>query len=80
MIKVSHLEIKPGTRFHETDPDQDGNKNTRFADLLIDGKSLYQMLRKHDLVPALGWGSKEHQRKTIDYFLLRQRHEYLYYR
>jgi hypothetical protein len=32
------------------------------------------------MVPSLGWGSEEHQRKIINYFLLNQTHEYLYYR
>lgn len=38
------------------------------------------MLRKYDMVPSLGWGSNEYQRQMIDYFLLRQLHESMYYR
>ncbi|MNP53799.1 hypothetical protein D3C76_1483040 [compost metagenome] len=38
------------------------------------------MLSKYDMVPSLGWGSEEYQRKLIDYFLLKQLHPYLYYR
>lgn len=29
------------------------NKNRVFADIIIDSSSLYQKLKKHDLVPAL---------------------------
>lgn len=80
MIKINDLQTRPSSRYDDFDPEQDGNKNTKFADLVIDGRSLYQMLRKYDLVPSLGWGSEEHQRTMIDYFLLRKTHEYLYYR
>ncbi|MEK8130436.1 oxidoreductase [Paenibacillus filicis] len=78
--KINLLETRPSLRFDEMDPDQDGNKNTKFADLIIDGRSLYQMLKKYDRVPSLGWGRVEHQRQMIDYFLLKQQHEYMYNR
>ncbi|WP_368072470.1 hypothetical protein [Paenibacillus sp. KS1] len=68
MKKINFLETKPATRFDEFDPNQDGNKNTRFADLIIDGRSIYQMFKKHDLVPSLGWGSEANQKLMIDYF------------
>ncbi|MDR0271140.1 oxidoreductase [Paenibacillus sp.] len=80
MKTLNYLETRPSSRYDEFDPDQDGNKNTKFADLFIDGRSLYQLLRKHDMVPSLGWGSQEHQRNMIDYFLLKKQHGYLFYR
>ncbi|NQX68684.1 oxidoreductase [Paenibacillus alba] len=80
MKTLNYLEARPASRYDEFDPNQDGNKNTKFADLIIDGRSLYQMLRKHDMVPSLGWGSEEHQRNMIDYFLLNKQHDYLYFR
>jgi len=80
MTTINVLETKPSSRYDEFDPSHDGNKNTTFADLIIDGKSLYQMLKKHDLVPALGWGTEENQKQMIQYFLLKEPHEYLYYR
>lgn len=80
MTTINVLETQPSSRYDELDPSQDGNKNTTFADLIIDGKSLYQMLKKHDLVPALGWGSEENQRQMIQYLLLKEPHDYLYYR
>ncbi|WP_337032583.1 oxidoreductase [Paenibacillus illinoisensis] len=80
MTTINVLETQPSSRYDELDPSQDGNKNTTFADLIIDGKSLYQMLKRHDLVPALGWGTEENQRQIIQYFLLKEPDEYLYYR
>lgn len=80
METINHLETRLATRFDESDPEQTGNKNTTFADLIIDGKSLYQRLKKYDMVPFLGWGSADNQRLMIDYFLMKQRHEYMYYR
>ncbi|MNH83720.1 hypothetical protein D3C73_361210 [compost metagenome] len=80
MKTINYLETRPSSRYDDLDPEQDGNKNTKFADLIIDGKSLYQKLREYDMVPSLGWGSEENQRLLIDYFLLRRSHEYLYYR
>ncbi|GIP29386.1 hypothetical protein J23TS9_45160 [Paenibacillus sp. J23TS9] len=80
MKTLNDLQTKPSSRYDEFDPAQDGNKNTKFSDLIIDGKSLYQMLKKYDMVPSLGWGSEDHQRQVIDYFLLKKQHEYLYYR
>lgn len=80
MIKINHLDTKLSSRYEEHDPNQDGNKNTQFADIIVDGKSLYNRLRKYDMVPALGWGTNENQRLMIEYFLLRQPYEYLYYR
>ncbi|CAH1193961.1 hypothetical protein PAECIP111892_01364 [Paenibacillus auburnensis] len=80
MATINQLHTKPAKRYDEFDPAQDGNKNTEFADLIIDGNSLYQKLKKYDMVPSLGWGSADHQRLIIDYFLMKQPHEYLYYR
>ncbi|MNC27983.1 hypothetical protein D3C75_761730 [compost metagenome] len=74
------LQTKPSTRYDDCDPERVGNKNTMFADLIIDGRSLHQMLKKYDMVPALGWGSKDYQRLLIDYFLLKEMHPYLFYR
>lgn len=80
MITINHLTTKPASRYADSDPEREGNKNTRFADLIIDGQSLFRMLKKHDLIPALGWGSEEYQRQMIDYFLLKQLHPISYYR
>lgn len=79
-MKVNYLETRLSTRYDEFDPEREGNKNTKFADIIIDGKSLYQKLKKHDLVPVLGWGSDEYQRLMIEYFLLEKPHEFLYFR
>lgn len=62
MKKLNHLQTKPASRFADLDPNKEGNKNTKFADLIIDDRSLYQTLKKHDLVPSLGWGSDEWQK------------------
>lgn len=80
MKTINQIQTKPSSRYDSFDPDQEGNKNTIFADIIIDDRSLYQMLKKYDRVPSLGWGSEEHQRKMINYFLLNEMHEYLYYR
>lgn len=44
-MKISILETKLASRYDEFDPEQDGNKNTKFADIIIDGRSLYQRLK-----------------------------------
>ncbi|WP_256972673.1 hypothetical protein [Saccharibacillus sp. O23] len=62
MKKISHLQTKLASRFADLDPNKEENKNTKFADLIIDDRSLYQTLKKHDLVPSLGWGSDKLQR------------------
>lgn len=80
MKKINVLETRLAARFKDSDPDREGNKNTLFADFIIDGQSLYQMLRKYDFVPALGWGCEEHQKVMIDYYLLKRQHDSLYYR
>ncbi|MEE4576726.1 oxidoreductase [Paenibacillus polymyxa] len=80
MTTINTLQTKLSSRYDEFDPEQDGNKNTKFADLIIDGRSLYQMLKKHDLVPSLGWGSEDQQKEMIQYFLLKKPHEDMYYR
>lgn len=80
MNPINRLQTKLASRFNDLEPDKEGNKNTKFADLIIDEKSLYQTLKQHDLVPSLGWGSEERQREMIDYFLLKETHPYLYYR
>lgn len=58
MKTINQLQTKPSSRYDSFDPDQEGNKNTKFADIIIDGRSLYQMLKRHDMVPSLGWGVK----------------------
>lgn len=63
MTTINTLQTKLSSRYDEFDPEQDGNKNTKFADLIIDGRSLYQMLKKHDLVPSLGWEAKINKKK-----------------
>lgn len=45
VVNISTIEIKLASRYDEFDPEQDGNKNTKFADIIIDGKSLYQRLK-----------------------------------
>lgn len=44
-MKISTLETKLASRYNEFDPEQDGNKNTKFSDIIIDGTSLYQRLK-----------------------------------
>ncbi|PYE50044.1 oxidoreductase [Paenibacillus barcinonensis] len=80
MKHINYLQTVPSCRYDDHDREQEGNKNTKFVDLIIDGRSLYQMLKKYDRVPSLGWGSEEHQKQMIDYFLLNQLHAYLFYR
>lgn len=79
-MKLNHIESRLSQRYEENDPDQEGNRNTAFADILIDGHSLYKRLKKFDLVPSLGWGSKEHQQEIIDCFLLKKPFELMYHR
>ncbi|WP_340022750.1 oxidoreductase [Paenibacillus sp. FSL K6-1096] len=71
---INTIEAKPARRsdYHSL---EEGQKNIKFADLIIDGRSLYQRLMKHDMVPSLGWMSTECQREMIDYFLLRKPHD-----
>lgn len=80
MHNINHLQLNPTQRYDEFDPQKDENKNTEFIDFIIDGKSLYNMLKKYDMVPVLGWGGEEHQKQILDYLLLKQMHPYLYYR
>lgn len=80
MKKISFLETKPSSRYDESDPDQEGNKNTGFADLIIDGTSFFQRLKKYDLVPCFGWLTDEHQKLMIDYFLFKYPFELKYHR
>jgi|GEM_PF-1294945 len=77
MQTINNLGIQPASRFDPLDSRQEGNKNTKFADLLIDGQSLYRMLQKHDLVPVFGWGSLEWQQQFLDYFLRGKPHDVL---
>jgi len=78
MMKKNHIETKLAQRFDETDPAQD--KNTNFADIFIDGYSLYQRLKSYDMVTAFGWGGDEQQKLMIDYFLLKKPFELMYHR
>lgn len=80
MNTVNYLETRLTSRYEEDDPARIGNKNTLFADILIDGNSLYQKLKKYDLVPAFGWGSEQYQRLMMDYFLLKYSFELMYHR
>ncbi|GGJ18610.1 oxidoreductase [Paenibacillus hunanensis] len=57
-----------------------GDKSESFMDVLIDGRSMYDMLKQHDRIPCFGWGNHEFQQQNIDYFLLEDMHPYLYYR
>ncbi|MBW7453462.1 hypothetical protein ACFOLF_14120 [Paenibacillus sepulcri] len=59
-MKINYIETRLSQRFDESDPNRESNKNTIFADIFIDGYSLYQRLRKYDMISALGWGSQEH--------------------
>ncbi|UQZ32759.1 oxidoreductase [Paenibacillus sp. PK3_47] len=79
MMKISTLEARASSRA-DFGPIGEGEKNTRFADLIIAGKSLNAMLIKYDMVPSLGWMSDEYQREMIDYFLLRKPHGTMWYR
>lgn len=80
MRELNYLQTRSAARYDDNDPERERNKNTTFADFIIDGKSLYQMLKKYGMVPSLGWGSIENQKQMIDYFLLKQLHSYLFYR
>ncbi|WP_025681671.1 hypothetical protein [Paenibacillus massiliensis] len=80
MITINNLHTQPSSRYEELDPEKEGNKNTKFADIIIDGKSLYERLKKHDMVPSLGWGVEEYQKLLIQYFLLEKPHPQMYYR
>ncbi|WP_127534654.1 oxidoreductase [Paenibacillus kobensis] len=78
--KINNLEMKPARR-SDLGPIEEGEKDTAFADLIIDGKSLYEMLKKYNkFVPSFGWMSDDNQRDIIDYFLLRKPHETMWYR
>lgn len=80
MHNINHLQLQTTQRYNEFDPQQEGNKNVTFIDFVIDGKSLYTMLKKYDRIPALGWGGEEYQQQILDYLLLEQMHPDLYYR
>lgn len=80
MKTINHLQTKEASRYSDNDPEREGNKNTKFADFIIDERSLYQMLKKYDMVPCLGWGNLEYQKQLIKFFLLQQIHPNLYYR
>ncbi|MEK4251768.1 oxidoreductase [Paenibacillus sp. FSL W7-1287] len=80
MKHINHLTTVRSSRYDRNDPAQEGNKNTEFFDFIIDGQSLYQWLKKYDMVPALGWGSQVHQKQMQDYFVLNKMHPSLYYR
>lgn len=80
MKAFNQLQIRPTSRFNDSDLEKEGNKNTKFADLIIDGESLFYKLKKYDMVPSLGWGTEKHQRQMIEYFLLNELHTTLYYR
>lgn len=45
MKTINQIQTKPSSRYDSFDPDQEGNKNTIFADIIIDDRSLYQMLK-----------------------------------
>ncbi len=50
MIIINQLDTKLSSRYEELGSSQDGNKNTQFADIIVDGKSIYDRLRKYDMV------------------------------
>ncbi|WP_010243291.1 hypothetical protein [Acetivibrio cellulolyticus] len=70
-IKVA-VEKRPDTRsyydngqFNELE-----NKFMYFADIIIDGKSLFQEFKEYDYISTLGWGSEEFQNEVIMRLLL----------
>lgn len=80
MTKINHLETRLSSRYEEYDLKQAVNKNRVFADIIIDSSSLYQKLKKYDLVPAFSWGNVEDQQLMIDYFLFKYPFELKYHR
>ncbi|WDF52143.1 hypothetical protein PQ460_06940 [Paenibacillus sp. KACC 21273] len=54
MHNINHLQLQSTQRYDEFDPQQEGNKNVTFIDFVIDGQSLYIMLKQYDRIPALG--------------------------
>ncbi|MGM0885242.1 MAG: oxidoreductase [Bacillota bacterium] len=78
MTNINFLEARLASRYAEDGSKED--KITVFADIIIDSMSLYQRLKKYDLVPAFGWGNEEHQQLITDYFLFRYPFELKYHR
>ncbi len=61
------LEKRPDTR-HYLDNEQlkrFENKFMHFADIIIDGNSLYQEFKQYDFISTLGWGTEEFQNEVI---------------
>jgi len=55
------------------------SKNQRFMDVLIDGQSIYNMLKEHGMIPCLGWGPDSYRMQNINYFLTVELHPDLGY-
>ncbi len=36
MMTINNLHTQPSSRYEELDPEKEGNKNTRFSDIIID--------------------------------------------
>ncbi|MFC4777207.1 oxidoreductase [Paenibacillus sp. GCM10023252] len=80
MKRINNIETKLSHRFNENDHERLSNKNIKFADIMIDGESLYHKLKKYDMIPALGWGSLEQQSLTLEYLLFKKPFELTYHR
>lgn len=80
MSNIHRIQTKRSKRYADSEVKPEGQVNPHFSDILINGISIYEMLKKHDMIPCFGWGVQEHQQQMVDYFLLNDRHPYLYYR
>lgn len=49
MKNINQLQIKQSSRYNDSEPEKEENKNKRFADLIIDGVSLFQKLKDYDM-------------------------------
>lgn len=78
MSNVNFLETRLASRYGEGVSKE--ATNTVFSDLIIDSVSLFQRLKKYDLIPAFGWGNEEHQQLITDYFLFKYPFELKYHR
>ncbi|WP_411343292.1 oxidoreductase [Paenibacillus sp. WLX1005] len=80
MSKINRIETRRSKCYQDWEVKPEGQINTNFSDILIDGISIYDMLKKYEFIPCFGWGVQENQQQMVDYFLLNDMHPYLYWR
>ncbi len=80
MKKIHHFQTKCVYPSPDSNDHPFGDKSQSFVDVLIDGRSMHEMLKKHERIPCFGWGIQQFQQQNIDYFLLDELHPYLYHR